>query len=74
MIAEFKTLALSREIEWEKEMFATDYEYIKNRIKAEIARKLGGYEALLEVIGKSDKQILKAIDLFPAAEKISKMK
>jgi len=73
MMSEFKTLTVSRDIEWDKEMFATDYEYIKNRIKAETARKLGGYEALLEVIGKSDKQILKAIDLFPAAEKISKM-
>ncbi|MCK5743051.1 MAG: S41 family peptidase, partial [Chlorobi bacterium] len=74
MISEFKTLALSRGIEWDEEMFATDIEYLQNRIKAETARKLGGFSAFLEVLAADDGQVLTAMELFPSANEIKGMK
>lgn len=70
----FINYAKSQGVEFNKEDFDKDKDYIKARLKAQIARNYwrneGWYPVLLEV----DPQFKKAITLFPEAEKFAKAK
>lgn len=74
MIDDFKKLATSKEIEWNDDAYKIDEEFIKISIKSAIARMIWDRNKFLEVFYTIDPQIKKAIELFPEAEKIAKLK
>ncbi|MFM7158027.1 MAG: hypothetical protein ACKO0Y_09460, partial [Bacteroidota bacterium] len=63
-----------REIQWNDANYTTDKEYIKSMIKATIARSLFGNSGFYPIAYEDDKQIKKAVTLFPEASKIAKLK
>ncbi len=74
MINSFKELAVSKGIEWDEELYKIDEDYITISIKAFIARVLWDRNKMLQIYSQVDKQLNKAIELFPDAEKITKNK
>jgi carboxyl-terminal processing protease len=69
-----QTLAKAKNVEWKDNEYAQDAEYIKLIVKAYIGRSVfnnNGYTAVM--LGK-DKQVKKALTLFPEAAKISKLR
>jgi carboxyl-terminal processing protease len=73
MLNELKTLAVSKGVVWNAEQFKTDERYIRTAMKAQIARAIWNVneENMVEVA--NDKQVLKAIQLFPEAKRIARM-
>lgn len=71
MLREMLALAKSKGVEFNKEQYETDQRRIQARIKAHIARNLFGNEGSFKVLLAEDPQFLKAITLFPEAEKIA---
>ncbi len=69
---EFKALAESKEIKWDAELFKADKEFIEKSLKAQIARTIWDRNKFLQILYTMDKQLDKAKDLFPEAEKLSK--
>lgn len=74
LLKDFRTLSDSREIQWNDTNYATDKEYLKSMIKATIARSIFGNAGFYPIAYEDDKQIKKAITLFPEASKIAKLK
>lgn len=74
MLDDFKKLAISKEIEWNDESYKIDEEFIKISIKSGIARMIWDRNKFLEVFYTIDPQIKKAIELFPEAIKIARLK
>lgn len=74
MIEVFKKLATSKEIEWNDEDYKIDEDFIKISIKAAIARMIWDRNKFIEVFYTIDPQIKKAIELFPEAIKIARLK
>ncbi|MCX7735463.1 MAG: S41 family peptidase [Candidatus Kapabacteria bacterium] len=74
MLEDFKKLAVSKEIEWDNEAYKIDEEFIKISIKSAIARMIWDRNKFLEVFYTIDPQIKKAIELFPEAIKIARLK
>ncbi|MEK7263587.1 MAG: S41 family peptidase [Bacteroidota bacterium] len=71
MIDEVVSIATAKKIEFVKEEFDKDLSYIKAAVKAQIGRTLFGNEASYPVLLNEDSQFLKAISLFPEAEKLA---
>jgi len=74
MLAEFKKLAISKEIKWDDNMFKADKEFITTSLKAQIARSIWDRNSFLQIFYTMDKQMNKAKDLFPEAEKLARTK
>ncbi len=74
MIKSFKELAVSKDIEWDEELYKKDEDYITCSIKAFIARVIWDRNKMTQIFSQVDKQLNKAIDLFPDAERITKNK
>ncbi len=70
----FKEFSLSKDIEWNEEDFKIDESYIKTTIKAHLARSIWDRDKSLEIFYSDDKMINKAVELFPEAEKIARLK
>ncbi|MFN4986475.1 MAG: S41 family peptidase [Ignavibacteria bacterium] len=69
-----KTLAKAKNVEWKDNEFTQDADYIKLIVKAYVGRSVfnnNGYTAVM--LGK-DKQVTKALSLFPEAARISKLR
>lgn len=73
MLAEFKTLAKSKEIEFTEEEFAADQDYIETWIRTEVIRKRFGDEAAYKVAIRLDDQLAKAVSLFDKARTLKEM-
>ena len=74
MIDGFKKLAKSKKIEWNDKQFKQDKKYITTLIKSTIARSLWGNNQSTEVFMPIIRQAMKAITLFPEAEKLAHLK
>lgn len=74
ILTEFRALSDAKEIQWNDANYATDKEYLKSMIKATIARSLYGNSGFYPIAYEDDKQIKKAVTLFPEASKIAKLK
>lgn len=74
MLADFKKLAESKEVKWNDEEYKTDKEFIVTEIKASIASIVWGYDKRVQVFYDIDRQIQKALTLFPEAMKVAKLK
>jgi len=69
---EFKNLVIAKEIEWEDDMYEIDKDFLKKALKANMARSIWGRDKYLEVFYQMDKQMLKALELFPIAVDLAK--
>lgn len=72
MLNDLLALAKAKDIEFKKDLYEQDLQYIKAFTKAFIARRLWGNEGSARVMLGVDKQFGKAVTLFPEAEKIAK--
>ena len=74
LLKEFRTLAESKEIQWNDANYTTDKSYLKSMLKATIARSIFGNSGFYPIAYEDDKQIKKAVTLFPEAARIAKLK
>jgi carboxyl-terminal processing protease len=75
MLDRLKALAKESEVEWNDEQFKADYDFIVYRqIKFYIARSLWNASNAFKSTLNYDRQLKKATELFPMAEKIQNMK
>lgn len=70
----FKNLCEKNDIKWDEKSAKADEDFYEISIKATIARSLWDRNKFLQIFSTMDKQVLKAIDLFPQAEGMMKMK
>ncbi len=69
-LKEFKEFAESKGVTWNEEQYKTDNNYIRTVLKGYIARYIWNREKMVQIISSIDRQMHKAIDLFPQAEKL----
>ncbi len=75
MYADFKKLAESKEIEWNDEQFKIDVDFINAEIKGTLASIVWGTKERSQLFYSTiDRQVQKALTLFPEAEKVAKLK
>ncbi len=74
MLEEFKALAESLDIEWDDEQFETDKKYVKLWIKSFMAKNIWNRNRQIQVTSSADRQLTKALSLFPEVEKISSLR
>lgn len=74
ILNEFKVLAESKGVTWNNEDYQVDKEYYQIAIKATIARTVWDRSKYLQIFYTIDKQVNKAVELFPEALRISKLK
>jgi len=65
MLRQLKKNARERNIEFTEQTFARDRRYLKNRLKAEIARNVWGMDQFYRVLLQYDNQLETALKLFP---------
>ena len=71
VVSEFMELGKKRGVTQNDEQFKKDKEFIRTRIKADIARDLFGNEGWYSIMHSEDNQVQKALTLFPEAGKIA---
>lgn len=71
IIKELKKFSEDKSATWSEDQFKTDSEYLRNTIKGYIARYIWNREKMVQILNSADKQLIKAIELFPLAEKLS---
>ena len=69
----FKELAVEKGVEWNDEQFEEDKDYLKTSIKVTFARIMWDSNKATQVFSSIDNQLLKAIELFPEAERIAQL-
>lgn len=69
----FKQMAKEKEIEWNDEQFEIDEDFIITRIKTDMANIIWSRHESRQMSTIIDKQLKRAIELFPEAEKIVSM-
>jgi carboxyl-terminal processing protease len=70
----FKSVAESEKVNFDQEDYTTDEQYIKTRLKAQIARNYWKNEGWYSVMLTVDNQIEKALTLFDEAKDIADLK
>jgi hypothetical protein len=73
MIQGLKDLAKSKSVEWDEKQFKADEDFIRTELKARVAYGMWGYNGSAANFVKIDKQLQKALSLFPEAMKIAKI-
>jgi carboxyl-terminal processing protease len=71
MMKEFIEFGKAKGVEFNKEEYDKDKDWLKAGVKAQIARTLYGNEGQFRAMLEVDPQFAKAIDLFPEARKIA---
>ncbi|MGD1045787.1 MAG: S41 family peptidase [Bacteroidota bacterium] len=74
VMKEFRKFVETKEIKIDEKEYAKDIDFLKARLKAEIARMIYGTEGEIGILVGVDNQIQKALTLFPEAEHIAKLK
>lgn len=70
MLRQMKQMAIEKGVRFDEQDFVRDKPFLKNRLKAEIARVLWGMKKYYQVLLQRDNQFEEALDLFPDAQKI----
>jgi carboxyl-terminal processing protease len=70
---EFRKFIESKEIKIDEKEYLKDIDFLKARLKAEIAQMIFGFEGSIGILAGVDNQVQKALTLFPEAEKIAKL-
>lgn len=73
-VESFKTLAKEKAVEWNDADFAKDKTYITTMLRAYIARSLWGNINFYPIAFENDKQVKRAVTLFPEAMKIARLR
>lgn len=73
MLSEFKSFISKRNVVVDEKEFQKDSSFLKTRLKAEIARRLWNADGYATVMLDTDLQFLKAVGVFPEAEKIARL-
>lgn len=72
---EFRLLAEKKEVKWNEEEYQIDKDFIMTEIKGTLASSIWGVKERYEIFYTSiDRQIQRALTLFPEAAKIAKIK
>ncbi len=71
MLNDFLAIAKKKTITIDTDQLTKDKKYIVTRIKSEIARSIWGNQGWFTIMRAEDNQFLKAMTLFPEAEKIA---
>jgi carboxyl-terminal processing protease len=74
LLNSFISYAKSKEVDFSQEDFAKDEEYIRARLKAQIARNYWKNEGWYSVLINSDSQFQKALTLFNEAKNLAELK
>ncbi|MES2765334.1 MAG: S41 family peptidase [Bacteroidota bacterium] len=74
ILNDFKAVAQKDSIEWNETQAKTDNQFLRTSLKATIARAIWGNKGYTPVFVTMDKQVQKALQLFPEAQKIAKLK
>ncbi len=71
MLDGVKALAKSKGIQWDDKLFEQDEDFVLTELKGRVAYGIWGTNGFMCCFVKSDKQLLKAISLFPEAMRIA---
>ncbi|HEX9829161.1 MAG TPA: hypothetical protein VGB10_03020, partial [Bacteroidota bacterium] len=71
MMADFKEFISKREVTIEEKEFQKDLNFLKTRLKAEIARRIWNADGYAAIMLDTDQQFQKAVAVFPEAEKFA---
>ena len=74
MVQGLKELASSKGITWDEKLFKQDEDFILTELKGRVAYGIWNTAGFMACYVKSDKQLQKAMTLFPEAMKIAKLK
>ncbi len=74
MLTDFKNLATSKGVAFKDDEWNRDVDFIRVSIKSIIARDIWGNNGSMAVFLTDDRQFLKAMDLFPEAEKLAQLR
>jgi hypothetical protein len=74
MVAGLKELAKTKGIEWDEKQFKQDEDFILTELKGRVAYGIWNTAGFMACYVKTDKQLQKALTLFPEAMKIAKLK
>jgi carboxyl-terminal processing protease len=74
MLNDFKSMAAGKGITFNEEQWNRDLNFIKTSIKSIIARDIWGNNGSMAVFLATDEQFLKAMTLFPEAEKLAQLR
>jgi carboxyl-terminal processing protease len=73
LMADFRKFIESKEIKVDEKEYLKDLDFLKARLKAQIAQMIFGIEGYIGVMVGVDNQIQKALTLFPEAEKVANL-
>ncbi len=73
MMTNFKAFVTKREIKVDEKEFKQDTGFLKTRLKAEIARRIWNYDGYSAIMLDTDPQFVKAVSVFPEAEKFARL-
>ena len=73
-VAMLRSMAEKRGVQWNEAQFKADERSIKTYIKAQIARSVWNINEKTMVDITADKQVQKALQLFPEVQKLAKVK
>jgi carboxyl-terminal processing protease len=74
LMAEFRKFIESKEIKVDEKEYSKNIDFLKARLKAQIAQMIFGIEGYIGVMVGVDNQIQKALTLFPEAEKVAHLR
>jgi carboxyl-terminal processing protease len=74
LMVDFRKFIESKEIKIDEKEYSKDLDFLKARLKAQIAQMIFGIEGYIGVMVGVDNQIQKALSLFPEAEKVANLK
>jgi hypothetical protein len=73
-MTDFRKFIESKEVKVDEKEYTKDLDFLKARIKAQIAQMIFGLEGYIGIMVGVDNQIQKALTLFPEAEQVAKLK
>ncbi len=74
MINDIKNLAKSKGVEWDEKLYKQDEDFIRTELKGRVAYGIWGASGFMCCYVKSDKQLQKALTLFPEAMQVAHLK
>jgi carboxyl-terminal processing protease len=73
VMKDFHKFVEEKDIKIDEKEYVKDLDFLKTRLKAQIAQMIFGFEGSIGILVGVDNQIQKALTLFPEAEKIAKL-
>ncbi len=73
-LEDFRKFAEKNDVYWDPEDYKKDKEQIRLELKAELSRNMWNTNEYIVIIESASKQVKKAIELFPEAEKLAELK